>query len=208
MSEKNVKIKPVVGLTGTIGSGKSTAAALFAKKKIPVIDADQICAGLFEAGSPLLGKIQDYFGEETILPDGSYNRPYIRSRIESSPEDQRQLNAITHPAIKEAVDEAIEIASRTDAPFVLYDCPLLFESGEDSRCALKIVVSVPEEIRIKRLMERDGIDYAAAKARSVIQMDESEKIRRSEIELVNDGSPKALEEKIEELIAKLLKKVL
>lgn len=206
MTDKRLNSKPVVGLTGTIGSGKSTAAALFAKKKIPVIDADQVCDRLFEAGSPLLKEIRDYFGDETIFPDGSYNRPYIRSRIESSPEDQKQLNAITHPAIKKAVDEAIQIASRTDAPFVLYDCPLLFESGEDARCALKIAVSVPEETRIERLMQRDGIDYAAAKARSAIQIDEAEKIRRSEIELVNDGSPEALEEKIEELIMELSKR--
>ncbi len=193
---------PLVGLTGAIGSGKSTVSKLFKEAGIPVVDADQIANRLFLPGSALLSKIGETFGPGMILPDGSYNRKAMADLITRDPAAHKKLNALVHPAVKKAVEEEVSRRRSGNAPFIIYDCPLLFETGEDARCDEVILVKVPTELRIKRLIERDGMTREEAYARSAIQADDQTREAGADTIFLNDGTLEDLEDQVKDWIKK------
>ncbi|MBA3908614.1 MAG: dephospho-CoA kinase [Rhodobacter sp.] len=145
-----------LGLTGSIGMGKSTTAAMFAEEGIPVWDADATVHRLYVPGQPAAQAIGRLF-PTAIGPDGSVNRPRLRAMILADPTALDRLNAAIHPLV--ADDRAHFVAAHHDAPIILLDIPLLFETGADQTCDAVAVVSAPPEVQRERVMAR-GITEA------------------------------------------------
>jgi dephospho-CoA kinase len=140
-----------LGLTGSIGMGKSTTAAMFADKGIPVWDADAAVHRLYAPGQPAAQAIARLF-PGAVDADGRVNRPYLRGLIKDDPNVLDRLNAAVHPLVAE--DRARFLAATADAPIVLLDVPLLFESGIDAACDAVVVVSAPPEVQRERVLMR------------------------------------------------------
>lgn len=143
----------VVGLTGGIGSGKSTIADLFAKHNVPIIDADIVARDVVAKGSPLLQQIAEHFGTQILLENGELNRGALRERIFHHEQDKIWLNQLLHPAIRAEMQR--QLASQT-APYVLFVVPLLIENQLMSFCDRILVIDVSPETQLTRAMARDN----------------------------------------------------
>lgn len=150
-----------VGLTGGIGSGKSTVARIFAQLGAPVIDTDQLARVILDPGQPLLADIFRVFGEDLRREDGSLDRAALRTRVFRDPPLRARLEAITHPAIGLAMAERIA-GLPGDTAYVLLVVPLLVEVGWRDRVDRVLVIDCPESVQVERIMARDGIDEEAA----------------------------------------------
>jgi dephospho-CoA kinase len=171
-----------VGLTGGIGSGKSTVAAIFEILGIPVYYADKEAKRLMIEDEGLPQSIKKLLGEECYL-NGILNREYIASVVFNEPEKLEQLNQLIHPL---TVTNSLEWMSKQKTPYAIKEAALIFESSSESHLDVIIGVTSPESLRIKRVMERDGIDEAAVRQRMSRQMREEEKIKRCDFVITND----------------------
>ena len=144
-----------IGLTGGIGSGKSTVAAMFAKLGAIVIDADAISRELVEPGQPALHALVDEFGDGIIAPDGSLRRSELASIAFQDRTATERLNAIMHPLIR--AESERRLAEAASSGVVLYDMPLLFETDQVKLVDVVVVVDVPEVVQVKRAVGR-GLD--------------------------------------------------
>lgn len=142
----------VVGLTGGIGSGKSTIANLFSEQNIPIIDADVVAREVVAKGEPLLQQIQQHFGKHILLPSGELDRAQLREKVFRNPEEKIWLNNLLHPAIRERMIE--QLAQQT-APYTLLVVPLLIENNLTALCQRILVVDVSPEVQIQRVTARD-----------------------------------------------------
>ncbi len=142
----------VVGLTGGIGSGKSTIAYLFAALGVPIVDADIVAREVVAIGMPALKVIAEHFGNEILLPTGALNRPLLRQKIFENPHEKAWLNELLHPIIRQ---ECVAQLATVKAPYVLFVVPLLIENGLDSLCQSLLVVDVSEETQLTRTCQRD-----------------------------------------------------
>ena len=172
-----------VGLTGGIGSGKSTVARLLAEHGALVIDADQIAREVVEPGQPALTEIAERFGPDVITTDGSLDRAALAAIVFADAVALADLNAITHPRI--AVRTAQLIAAAPDDAVVVYDMPLLVENDLAEGWDHVIVVEADREVRVRRLIER-GLDEADIEARMSRQA--SDEQRRAVADVVIDNS--------------------
>lgn len=150
-----------VGLTGGIGSGKSRVATIFAQRGAPVIDTDHLARAVLDPGQPLLAEIFRVFGEDLRRDDGSLDRAALRARVFRDPALRARLEAITHPAIGQAMEERIA-GLPTDTAYVLLVIPLLVEVGWRDRVDRVLVIDCPEPVQVERVMARDGIDEETA----------------------------------------------
>lgn len=185
-----------IGLTGGIGTGKSTVSRYLTTKGYKIIDADQIAREVVEPGRPALALLVGEFGPEILLEDGSLNRRELARLAFASPERKAILDRITHGAIFARIEElqaqyAAELEATADAVIFL-DVPLLFETGFDRKADLVWVVDVPDEIRVKRVVLRDGLTEEEIWARIKNQMSREEKIARADVVLDNSGTPEEL----------------
>jgi dephospho-CoA kinase len=178
----------LVAVTGGIGSGKSMVCHHLAQKGLVVLSADELSRLAVEPGTIAHGKIIEYFGDRVLLPDKSINRPELRRIISVDPEAKQALESYIHPEVFRQMEEQINTAAKNCEPRVIVEVPLLFESGFDAWFDYVVFVSLDEEPRIKRLMARDGITREAAKAMMNIQMPESEKRKRSDFVVDNNGT--------------------
>ncbi len=167
----------LVGLTGGIGSGKSTVSALLAGRGAVVIDADAITRQLQEPGQPVLTAIVERFGTQVLDSDGRLNRPVLAAIVFNDPEALKELNAIVHPAVGVETARRIAAEQGTDHVVVL-DVPLLVETGRGGLAAI-IVVDVPTDIAIQRLAEQRGMAEADARARVAVQASREEHVGKS-----------------------------
>jgi dephospho-CoA kinase len=175
-----------VGLTGGIGSGKSTVATLLADKGAVIIDADEIARRVVEPDSPVLGRLVEEFGTSILHDDGSLNRGALASLAFASERATRHLNEITHPAIREIAE--IELAhAQTSAEVVVYEMPLLVETGQVSLVDLVVVVDVSEEKQIQRAMDR-GLSEDDVRARMTRQATRSARLDAADHVIDNNGS--------------------
>lgn len=181
----------LVGLTGGIGSGKSTVARLLAEHGAIVVDADQVAREVVEPGEPALEEIRERFGRDVIDPDGRLDRAALATIVFGDEAARRDLEGITHPRIGERVaDRIAQAEADEDADgrerLVVVDHPLLVESGAAAGYETVIVVEAPVEVRVRRLVESRGMDEADARARLRAQADDATR-RAAATHVVDNG---------------------
>ncbi len=189
-----------VGITGGMGSGKTTVCQLFAQLGIPVYDADAAAKRLMTEDTELKSRIIDLFGEEAYTAAG-LNRALISKVAFSEPEKLDQLNALVHPAV---ANDTQKWAALQKSPYVLKEAALLYESGSFKSLDKIIVVTAPEGLRIDRVMARNHFTRAQVLERLKNQWPEEEKIKRADFVIQNDGH-KALIPQVLEIHAALLR---
>lgn len=194
----------LVGLTGSIATGKSTAARFFAEAGARLLDADQLARDVVAPGRPALDDIRREFGEAALRADGTLDREFLGARVFSDGDARRRLNAIVHPRVAEAAQAALAAIRSVDPDaLVVYDAPLLFETGMQGRFDAVVVVYVPRSEQKRRLMERDGLSAQGADARMAAQMDIEEKAKRADHVLVNTAGLEELREQVIALVGQL-----
>jgi len=205
----------VVGLTGGIGTGKSTVGRMLAALGAVVIDSDAIVHELQAPGMPLLAKIAEAFGPEMLLADGALDRKRLGSVVFRDPETRRRLETLVHPATVAELARRLGAARRAGAPLVVLDIPLLLEgrarkqTGASPRATAAdlvsevIVVYAPESVQIERQLARDGSTREHAAERVRAQLSIEEKRRLADFVIDNVGSLQETERQVRELYAKL-----
>lgn len=187
----------VIGLTGGIGCGKSSAARIFAALGAAVIDTDEIAHRLTEKGSPTLAAIIDQFGMAYQLPDGSLDRAGLRKRVFSDRAAKENLEAILHPRIKQQV--VAEIAA-TQAPYLILVVPLFFETGAYRDLVNRVLVmDCDESQQISRAMARSTLSADEVRAIMANQISRAERIKQADDILPNQDSRESLEERCKDL---------
>jgi len=150
-----------VGLTGGIGSGKSTVTKRFIELGVAVIDADQVARNVVAPGEPALEAIARAFGEAALSDDGSLNREWLRAQVFDNPTERERLEAITHPMIRERLLAAM--AEQNGVDYIIVDIPLLVEKGYQALFDAIVVVDCEPEQQLERTQRRDGSDAALIK---------------------------------------------
>ena len=193
----------IVGLTGPSGAGKGTVASLFAAHGIPSIDTDRVYHDLLVPPSPCLNELTARFGGEILYSDGTLNRGALAAVVfaEGHGDDLADLNAITHRHILGVVRDALARYQEDGIPAVLVDAPQLFESGFDAECGFILSVLAPYEVRLARIMARDGLDEGRARARLDASHPDSFFTDRSHAVIVNTGERSAMEADVQRLLA-------
>lgn len=171
-----------VGITGSIGSGKSTVAHLFEVLGIPVYNADNRAKWLMNHQPDLIRSITELFGKDAYS-NNALNRPFIAEQAFQDPDKLKQLNAIVHPAVFADFEQWCNEQTTT---YVIKEAALMFESKSHEQLHEVIVVTAPETMRIQRAMQRDHATEASVRARMNNQLPESEKRKRSQYEIIND----------------------
>ena len=188
----------VVGLTGSIGSGKSTVARLLGARGVPVIDADVLAREVTAPGSPALAAIVARWGPGVRTPNGALDRAALRRIVFASADERAALNAIVHPMV-EARRNALLGAARARGDRVqVCDIPLLFEAGLADRMDTIVFVDAPREERLERLVRDRGLSAAEAAAMIDAQMPAEEKRARSDYVIDNNGSIDLLRTRVDD----------
>ena len=185
----------LVGLTGGIGSGKSTVADLFAALGARIIDTDLISRQLTQAGGAAIPALREDFGTGVIDPQGALDRAAMRKLVFTHPKEKMRLEAILHPRILAQAKQ--QAASPTDAPYTLVVVPLLFENRRYSDWLNRVItVDCPEETQIKRTMQRSQLDEAAVRAIMAQQLSREARLTLSDEIILNNGSLEDLEKQV------------
>lgn len=204
MTDSNAEIKLpgkcnkqtlVVGLTGGIGSGKTTVANGFSALGVPVIDADLLARELVEPGQTALDEISSTFGTEAVTADGQLDRDYMRQRIFSDPDQKSRLEAILHPKIRQRI-RALLADIRT--PYCIVVIPLLLETRQTDLVDRILVIDSPEKEQLKRVAARDGLSDNAIMAIIKSQIDRNTRLAAADDIIVNDQD-------VNELTGRILK---
>jgi dephospho-CoA kinase len=178
-----------IGLTGGIGSGKSTVSTLLAERGAVVVDADRIAREVVEPGSPGLAAVAEAFGEDVLMADGSLDRAALAAIVFAHPEARRRLDAIVHPLVRARAAE-IAAAAPSDA-VVVNDVPLLVETGQAGAYDVVLVVEADPETRVARLVAR-GLTADDARARMAAQATDEQRRAVADVVLDNSGSREEL----------------
>lgn len=177
----------VLGLTGGIGSGKSTVAAMLADRGAVVIDADTVAREVVEPGGPAYKGVVDRFGPDVVAADGSIDRPALAKIVFGNPSALADLNALTHPVIAEVVGERLAAEAGTDHVVVL-DVPLLVETeSARAKCAAVVVVDCPEDVAVRRLVEQRAMVEADVRSRMAAQATRNERLALADFLIDNSG---------------------
>jgi dephospho-CoA kinase len=177
----------VFGLTGGIGSGKSTVARRFRARGLPVIDADALAREVVAKGSDGLAELVRCFGEEILTPGGELDRPGVARRVFGDAEALRALNAITHPRVAALAAERTRALEEQGEALACYEVPLLFEGRFAEAFRPIVVVVVPVEVQIARTLKRDGTTHADVQARIDAQIPLSKKAALADFIIDNSG---------------------
>ncbi len=184
----------VIGLTGGIGSGKSTVAHLFQEKGITVIDTDQLSRDLTQPEQPALKKIIAHFGESILLPDQTLNRAALRKIIFSNPVEKKWLEDVLHPLIREKTNTLIK---ETSSPYCIVAIPLLFETKRNPLIQRILVVDANEKTQIDRTAARDHMTESEIKTMMKTQMAREARLAKADDIIDNNGTLSALSMQVE-----------
>lgn len=188
----------LAALTGSIGSGKSTVAALFEELGACIIDADVLAREAVEKGSAVLEGLAHRFGARILLGDGSLDRKALADIIFTDAKCREDAEALIHPEVRRRFDA--RLAAAPEGAIVIYSVPLLFESGQDlTRFRAIIVVTAPEPLLVERIMQRDMCSEADARRRLESQLPAELKAQRATHVISNEGSREALRERVQDL---------
>ena len=194
-----------VGLTGGIGSGKSTVSEAFARLGAKVLDADEVAREVVLPGKPAWTKLRHTFGSEFFHPDGRLNRSKLRRLVFADPEQRSRLNAIVHPEVMREIDFRFEqLTSSAEHAVVLVDVPLLIEVGVAHRFDKVVVVYANESVQVMRLMQRDGLSREEARQALSVQIDLREKAKKADFVIDNSGTPGETQAQVEKVWQELL----
>lgn len=176
-----------IGLTGGIGSGKSTVSSRLAELGAFIVDADLVAREIVEPGQPALAELAEAF-DGVLNPDGTLNRAELARQAFATPEATKKLNAITHPRIRARTEKLFKQGRESGAEVLVYDMPLLIENGEVNKVDHVLVVDAPDELRIDRLVQHRGVDEDDARRRIAAQIDRETRLGAADTVLDNSGS--------------------
>lgn len=173
-----------LAITGGIGSGKSYVTALLKKRHIPIYNSDAEAKRLMMVSSTIREGLCSLVSSDVYCPDGTLNRTLLAEWMFASAERIERVNALVHPVVKE---DFLRWSSQQDAPIVVMECAILFESGFDALVDKVLLVTAPEQVRIKRVMKRDNVSAEQVLARIAAQMSDKERSQKADYILNNDG---------------------
>jgi dephospho-CoA kinase len=186
----------IIGLTGGIGSGKSTVTEYFHTLGVPIIDTDVIARELVEPNQPALREITSHFGPAIVDDDGALRRDHLRQQIFSDSHARKRLEAILHPRIQHEVKQRI---AHLQAPYCLVVIPLLVEKGWQDQVDRVLVVDAPEDIQLRRTMVRDGISQKQVENILHVQASREERLQAADDVLHNEDDKQTLRDQVSEL---------
>ncbi|UNU76076.1 dephospho-CoA kinase [Corynebacterium pseudodiphtheriticum] len=193
----------IIGLTGGIGSGKSTVARILQEHGFPIVDADLIAREIVEPGQPALAELAKEFGEAILNADGSLDRGLLASRAFTTKDTTQRLNDITHPRINQRTQELFDEARENGAEAVIYDMPLLIDKGLNKDMDATIVVHAAEHVRLERLTTKRGLDVDDVRRRINAQIDDETRKQYADILLDNNGTEEDLTQQIAQAVDKI-----
>jgi len=193
----------IIGLTGGIGSGKSTVARILQEHGFPIVDADLIAREIVEPGQPALAELAKEFGEDILNADGSLDRGLLASRAFTNKDTTQRLNNITHPRINQRTQELFDEARENGAEAVIYDMPLLIDKGLHKDTDATIVVHAAEHVRLERLTTKRGLDVDDVRRRINAQIDDETRKQYADILLDNNGTEEDLTQQIAQAVDKI-----
>lgn len=188
-----------IGLTGGVASGKTIAARAFAALGAPVCDADQVARAVVVKGEPALEAIAAEFGTGALRPDGELDRPFMRRIVFGDPAARKRLEAITHPAIRARLLAFRDAQAAAGAPYAVLDVAILIEAGFDRLVDRILVIDVPPEVQVARLIARDGIDGGLAREMLAAQASREQRLARAHDVISNTGTPAELEQAVRDM---------
>lgn len=194
-----------IGLTGPSGAGKGLVSSCLSPYGIPSIDTDRVYHDLLVPPSPCLVELVGRFGNDILSPNGTLNRKALAGIVfaEGHEQDHADLNRITHKYVLEATRRICRELAERGTPCVLIDAPLLFEAGFDAECDATLAVLASPDIRLCRIMARDHLTLAEAKARLMSQKPDDFYISRATYVIYNNGTPADIQKEVEALIKRL-----
>jgi dephospho-CoA kinase len=192
----------LIGLTGGVGSGKSTVAGILRDLGADIVDADEATHAVYAAGTPGFDAVVREFGPEYVR-DGQIDRARLGRFVFADAEARRRLNAIVHPLVRDWMAERTREAAERGAEVVIQDVPLLYENGLEHLFSSVVLVYVPEEVQVERLVEGRGLDEERARAMIAAQTPIDEKRRRAHHVIDNSGSREETRRQVEEIWAQI-----
>lgn len=192
-----------VGLTGSVASGKSAVARIWADDGVPVVSADELAREVVRPGSEGLAEVVDAFGTGVLREDGTLDRDAVRARVFGDDAARRELESILHPRIAALRDSWVAEREAEGAELVVAEIPLLFEAGLEDEYDVTVVVHASRRERLRRLEGERGIEAEEARRIMDAQMDPDEKRRRADFVLENEGSPAELRDAAIDLLGRL-----
>jgi len=191
----------LIGLTGGIGSGKSAAARMFAAHGICIADTDQAAREVVAPGQPALAAIARHFGRQVLTADGSLDRKAMRQLVFANPAERQWLEQLTHPLIRQLVEQQLAAAS---SPYAILVSPLLIESGQHQRVQRVLVIDLAPELQIERTLARDSVSAEQVTAIMQAQLGREQRLACADDIIDNSGSMTELEQQVARLHDKYL----
>ncbi|MBE94396.1 dephospho-CoA kinase [Marinobacter sp.] len=188
----------VVGLTGGIGSGKSTVVRLFGALGVHWVDADDVAREVVEPGTPALERISEHFGQKILLPDGGLDRAALRRIVFDAPEERAWLESLLHPVIREELMRQLH-PDNYALPYVLLVSPLLLETDQHELVDKVVVVDVPVDVQIQRTMARDTNDREQVERIIAAQMPREQRLQKADDVVDNNLAMIDVERQVEQL---------
>jgi len=192
-----------LGLTGGLGSGKTTVATFFKEWGAEIHDADILAKELIQSDKRLKEKIQKTFGSDIYSADGELRTDVLAIQAFSSREKQEKLNALVHPFVREKIRRIYQMALKRKTGLLVIEASMLFEAGGEGQYDAILVVTASQQIRLERALKRGKLSREQILKRMSYQIPEEEKIRRADFVIHNDGSLEALKAKTEKIFQKL-----
>lgn len=186
----------VVGVTGGIGSGKTTVTNLFQQHGIVIVDADVIARHIMDKGGEALTAVEARYGKEALLDDGSLNRAWLRERIFKHSEDKHWLNDLTHPLIREQILSQLHQAQ---SPYVILSAPLLIENRLTKLCDRVLVIDVSEATQLQRTQQRDDVSEDQVQSIINAQASREQRLQAADNIIRNEGEESELTPQVEKL---------
>ncbi|MBR9870810.1 MAG: dephospho-CoA kinase [Gammaproteobacteria bacterium] len=188
----------IVGLTGGIGSGKSTVVRLFGELGVHWVDADDVAREVVEPGMPALTAIAEHFGDEVLLADGALDRAWLRQKVFAEPEERAWLEALLHPIIRDEIIRQLQPANYT-LPYTLLVSPLLLETDQHELANKILVIDVPESVQLERTMARDNNSREQVERIMAAQMAREDRCAKADAIIDNNQPLVEVERQVAEL---------